>query len=109
MICAVPVRRSLVLREYWSSAEEGCGYQVVDEEDQNRGGDDGMGGGPPDALGSATRMVALITAHQGNDKAEYCRLDETRDEVDRLEVLPRAIEISLGIEAELVDANEIAA
>src|ERR1700680_794636 len=68
-----------------------------------------MGGSPPDALGSATRMVALITAHQGNDKAEYCRLDETRDEVDRLEVLPRAIEISLGIEAELVDANEIAA
>ena len=68
-----------------------------------------MGGSPPDTLGSAARMVALITAHQGNDKAEYRRLDETRDEIHRLEVLPRAIEISLRIEAELIDANEIAA
>src|SRR5690349_4700050 len=109
MICAVSARRSLVLREYWSSAEEGCGYQVVDEEDQNRGGDHGMGGSPPDTLRSAARMVALITAHQGNDKAEYRRLDEARDEIHRLEMLPRAIEIRLGIEAELIDANEIAA
>ena len=44
-----------------------------------------MGGSPPDTLGSAARMVALITAHQGNDKAEYRSLDETRDDVDRLE------------------------
>src|SRR5260370_37832892 len=68
-----------------------------------------MGGSPPDTLGSAARMVALITAHQGNDQAEYRRLDETRNEIHRLEVLPRAIEIRLGIEAELIDANEIAA
>src|SRR5260370_21920137 len=68
-----------------------------------------MGGSPPDTLGSAARMVALITAHQGNDKAEYRRLDETRNEIHGLEVLPRAIEIRLGIEAELIDANEIAA
>src|SRR2546423_15713993 len=68
-----------------------------------------MGGSPPDTLGSALRMVALVTANQGNDKAEYRRLDETRDEIHRLEVLPRAIEIGLRVESELIDANEVAA
>src|SRR6266700_901128 len=92
-----------------STPEEGRGNQVIEYEDHDRGGNDGIGCGLPDALRSAPRVVAVVAAHQRDDKAECRRLHQTRDHVSRLQVLVSAVEISLRIEAEPVDADEISA
>src|SRR5260370_34374985 len=64
-----------------SMPEEGRGNQVIEHEDHDRSGDDGVGCRLPDALRSAPRVVALVAAHQRDDKAECPRLHHTRAHV----------------------------
>src|ERR1700730_13518494 len=102
-------RRSSTLDRRSSSPEKGGGDQIVDDEDQDRGRDDGVSCRLSDALRSSARIIAVIGAHQCDHKPKYSRLNETRDNIDRLEMLTRSIQISLGVEVQLVDADEIAA
>src|SRR6266700_5431632 len=70
-----------------SLAEEDGGEDVVRRQNQDRSRDDRIGGGRADALRAALGMEAVVATHQGDDEAEYRRLDQTghhvllRDEV----------------------------
>src|SRR5438128_778885 len=57
-----------------STPEEGRGNQVIEDEDHDGGGDDGIGCRLPDTLRSAPRVVAMVAAHQSDDKAKCRRL-----------------------------------
>ena len=46
------------------ASEEGLGQQVVGGEDQDRGGDHGVGRRLADALGAAAGVEAVVAAHQ---------------------------------------------
>src|SRR5712671_3582346 len=92
-----------------STPEKGRGNQVIEYEDHDRSGNHGIGWCLPNALCSTPRVVAVVASHQRDDTAERRRLHQTRDHVSRLQVLVSAVEVSLRIEAEPVDANEISA
>src|SRR5713101_5508487 len=92
-----------------SMPEERCGDQVIEYEDHHRGRNNGVGRRPPDPLRPAPRIVTVVATHKRDDKAECRRLYQARDHVGGLQVLMSAIEISLGIESEPVDPDEISA
>ena len=73
-----------------SSREEGLGDHVIEDENQHRSRDNGIGRRPADPLRPAARVIAVIAPHQSHDKAEHGSLDQTGDDVDGLEVLLRA-------------------
>src|SRR6516225_4787507 len=54
-----------------SPTEEGRGDHVIEDENQDRGRHDRMGGCLADPLCPAARVIAVITSHQGYDEAEY--------------------------------------
>src|SRR5258706_15987654 len=70
-----------------SLAEEDGGEDVVRRQNQDRSGDDRIGGGRADALRPALGMEAVVATHQGDDETEHGGLDQTwhhvlrRDEV----------------------------
>src|SRR6266568_6186653 len=82
-----------------SLAEEDRGEDVVRRQNQDRSGDDSVGGGSTYALRPALGMEAVVATHQRDDEAEHCRFDQTghhvllRDEVRGVLQIDRAIEI----------------
>src|SRR6185312_10513885 len=108
-ISAILQPQSLAWRRFRSLPEESRSNQVIGDKDQDRGGNDGIGRRLPDALRPTPRIVPVVAAHQRDYEAENGRFYQPRDHIDSLEILVRAIEVGFGIEAELVDADEVAA
>ncbi len=59
------------------SPEKGRGDHIIEDEDHHRGRNDSVGRRLADALRPATRIIAVVTAHQRHDEAEYGGLDQT--------------------------------
>ena len=74
------------------------------EADTNR-----IGGGRAHTLRASAAVKAVVATQQGNDKTKDRCLDESGKHVLELEKLPSAIDVGRGVEAELVDRNDIAA
>src|SRR5215469_14755858 len=74
-----------------SPTEEGRGDHVIEDENQDRGRHDRMGGCLADPLCPAARVIAVITPHQRHYEAEYRRFHEPRHNVIRFEILLGAI------------------
>ena len=91
------------------ASEEGLGQEVVGGEDQDGGGDDGVGRGLADALGAAAGVEAVVAAHQRQQEAEDGGLGQARVDVGGGEVVERVLDVGGGVEAEPRGADEVAA
>src|SRR5215475_7510761 len=100
---------SIICTAGGSSGEEDLGQHVVQHQDHDRGRDHGVGRGRAHALGAAPRMIAVIAAHQRDDEAEDRRLHQARGDVEIGHEIDRVAQIDRGVEAELVDRDDIAA
>src|SRR5690606_32646623 len=85
------------------------GEEIVADEDQHEGGDDGIGCRLAHPLRAAGGMEAVIAAHQGDDKAEDAGLDQSRHDVAEFEEIEGILEVVADIEAELLRRPQIAA
>src|SRR6185436_1196940 len=89
--------------------EERFGDEVVEGQNQDRGRDHRVGGGGTHALRAAARIVAVVAAHQRDQETEGGGLDQAGDDIVDVQELGGVGEIRRLVEAELVDADEIAA
>ena len=89
--------------------EERFGDDVVEDQHQDGAGHDRVGGGLAHPLGAALGVEAVVAAHQRDQVSEDRRLDEAGAHVHRLQVLEGVVDVGLRVEAELVDAHQVAA
>src|SRR5882672_11298142 len=87
-----------------SAIEEDRGHQIVGGEDQDGGGNHGIGRGLAYALRAALGVEAVIAAHQRDDEAEDGRLDETGNDVALGDKVRGVLKIDRAVETETVRA-----
>src|SRR5919107_2391688 len=83
-----------------SLREESLRQQIVEHQDQDRGRDDGLRRRLTDPFGAAARVIAVIAAHQRDDKAEHRRLDQTGNDVHRFEIALGLRQVADGVEVQ---------
>lgn len=88
------------------NAGEQEGEKKVGDEYADAAGDDGLGGGAPDAFGSAFAIHSFETTDQGDDGSEDDGLDEADDDIVGIGVFVHVRQVISAINAHEMDADE---
>src|SRR5215813_4387614 len=83
--------------------------EVVPDEDQDRGEDDGLRGGAGDTFGAVADVEALVGRHPRDDGPEGERLPEARHDVVEIHEGPHLTEVGAFAETEQLYADQITA
>src|SRR5205085_8370031 len=70
-----------LLRSLLKDREKDLGQEIIDDQDENAGGDDGACGRDADSLGAARCLETVVAGDERDNAAEYEWLGETLDEI----------------------------
>src|SRR5262245_59218207 len=88
-------------------SREDRAQEVVPDEDQHGGEDDGLGGGARDALGAVADVEPLVGRHPRDDGPEGQRLPEASHDVVEIYERPHLTEVRPLAEAEQLHADQV--
>src|SRR2546425_2554176 len=97
------------LRLAWPQSRENGAHEIVPDENEDGGEDDGLRGGAGHALGAVADVEPLVGRDPGDDDAEGQRLPEASHDVAEIDERPHLAEVGAFAEAEQLHAHQVAA